>query len=486
MSKTNNWKLLWRWEGTASRKAYCIAGILLAWFKFVVDSIVTTVVFGREWHVYDYIASSEHLGLVKRGTADFNYYATMLVISMPFMWVGVCMTLQRLRDAELPGLIVAAFFVPIINLLMFLVLCIIPSPEDHTEDEACETYGSSEIEQAVELNYGRRAHRGMRARLISMVPSSDLGQALFAMIAPLAVGFALTLFSVNYLRSYGWGLFVGLPFYQAITAVILFSIEREREQRSSVLISVGSVALYGVVLLVAGFEGMVCIVMASPIILVVSMLAGLIGHSIAKCLHPQHASTIILLLAVGLPILMGAEAHSMRPLELRRVESSVDIAASDGIVWQHVVAFPPITTPPDLLFRTGIACPLSARIDGQGVGAVRHCVFTTGAFVEPITNWDEPRRLAFDVVRQPLPLKEWSFYADLHPPHLDSFLVSRRGEFRLDKLPDGGTRLTGATWYENKMWPSWYWAMWSDAIIHRIHLRVLDHIRDLSERSHKP
>jgi len=31
------------------------------------------------------------------------------------------------------------------------------------------------------------------------------------------------------------------------------------------------------------------------------------------------------------------------------------------------------------------------------------------------------------------------------------------------------------------MWPGPYWRLWSDMIIHRIHLRVFEHIKRLSE-----
>jgi hypothetical protein len=31
------------------------------------------------------------------------------------------------------------------------------------------------------------------------------------------------------------------------------------------------------------------------------------------------------------------------------------------------------------------------------------------------------------------------------------------------------------------MWPQAYWRWWSDFLIHRIHARVLEHVRDLSE-----
>ena len=60
-------------------------------------------------------------------------------------------------------------------------------------------------------------------------------------------------------------------------------------------------------------------------------------------------------------------------------------------------------------------------------------------------------------------------------------MVSQMGEFRLEALPNGRTRLIGTTWYKHHLWPAPYWAVFSDAIIHRIHLRVLEHIKRLSE-----
>jgi hypothetical protein len=89
--------------------------------------------------------------------------------------------------------------------------------------------------------------------------------------------------------------------------------------------------------------------------------------------------------------------------------------------------------------------------------------------------------LAFDVVSSPPPLQELSPY-EIHPPHLDGFLVSRRGQFRLIPLPGGGTRLEGSTWYELRLLPQSYWALWADAFIHAIHHRVLTHIGRLAEQ----
>jgi len=165
------------------------------------------------------------------------------------------------------------------------------------------------------------------------------------------------------------------------------------------------------------------------------------------------------------------------------VRSSIEVNAPPEKVWQQVVAFSEISPPKEWMFRAGIAYPIRAEILGTGPGAERHCIFSTGAFVEPIQVWDEPHKLKFSVTSNPSPLEEWTPYSHIDPPHLHGFLVSNGGQFLLTPLPNGKTRLEGTTWYRHSLWPSPYWRLWSDAIIHRIHLRVLKHIRDEAEKN---
>ena len=54
------------------------------------------------------------------------------------------------------------------------------------------------------------------------------------------------------------------------------------------------------------------------------------------------------------------------------------------------------------------------------------------------------------------PMREWSPYGQLDTPHLHGFMVSREGEFVLEELPNGETRLTGKTWYQHHLWPAAY------------------------------
>src|SRR5262249_11805667 len=141
---------------------------------------------------------------------------------------------------------------------------------------------------------------------------------------------------------------------------------------------------------------------------------------------------------VVLPLLTGLESLAARSPEYV-VVTSVEVDAPVESVWDHVIQFPELSEAKDWDFRLGIACPQRATINGVGVGAVRRCEFTTGTFVEPITTWDAPRRLAFDVAEQPDPMIELSPYRNVRPPHLNHFLRSTRGEFLLVPLDGGRT-----------------------------------------------
>ena len=165
--------------------------------------------------------------------------------------------------------------------------------------------------------------------------------------------------------------------------------------------------------------------------------------------------------------------------------TAVEINAPPEVVWEHVVQFSEIEEEPEWYFRIGIASPRRAHIEGKGVGAIRHCEFTTGDFVEPITVWDPPRQLAFNVLKQPEPMSELSPYRHIHPPHLNGSFRSLKGEFRLFLLPDGKTKLEGRTWYQVQIYPLAYWTIWTDAVLHRIHGRVLRHIQSTAEMASK-
>jgi hypothetical protein len=384
----------------------------------------------------------------------------MVALALPFIWVGVVLTLKRLRSAGLPAALVALFFVPFVNLCFFLVLSLLPERESGFE--------------------GRT--RPQDSWLARVAPENAMGSAALALLFTVPVGLCLVLVGARLLVNYGWGLFVALPFTMGLAAAVIFGIREPRSLPSCISVAALSVALLGLGLLAFAIEGVVCLAMSIPIAVPLAVFGGMCGYLIQKRRRLEHSTPAFLSLVLAFtPSVQWIEhAIAARP-QTFAVSSAIDINAPPEKVWKQVVAFTEIPPPTEWIFRAGVAYPIRAEILGTGPGAERHCVFSTGAFVEPIEVWDEPHRLKFSVISNPPPMQEWTPYSHIDPPHLHSFLVSNGGQFLLTPLPNGGTRIEGTTWYRHGLWPAAYWQLWSDEIIHQIHMRVLRHIRDEAE-----
>jgi hypothetical protein len=453
----------WRRRGTIGRAAYLLVGLFGFALKHLLDRLVAAW-FHRDWALTSYwvpMASADAASFPD--SANGAFFLTLLVVALPFIWLGVVLTLWRLRDSGLPPALVVLFFFPYFNLLLFTFLCAVPSRDPAAEPPFIPERGAP-ARRPPWLTGGRVAS-GALAGFMSVV---------FGMLAVLVLvmGFGL----------YSWSLFVGTPFCMGLIAALVHGTGYARTIGDSILIAVFAPLLLGAILLIFRFEGVICLLMAVPVAIVLSLMGALIGCMIQRFRGDRRgAQALLLLVLIGAPVLMGADRLSRGEPPLLLVTTSVDIDAPPGLVWRSVVSFPDIPAPREWLFRAGIAYPLRAVIEGEGPGALRHCVFSTGEFLEPIEVWDEPRVLEFSVQSNPVPMTEWTPYSAIDAPHLEGYFVANRGRFRVTPLPGGRTRLEGSTWYRNAMWPVGYWRLWSDAIVHRIHTRVLEHIRDVAE-----
>jgi len=317
--------------------------------------------------------------------------------------------------------------------------------------------------------------------LDKILSSDDTKRKWTAVGLTVAISGLLTLWGIYGIGQYGIALFILTPLFIGAGSTILYGLKKEITKREAWLIGLLTLGIFTAGLLVFAIEGVICIAMAAPFGLLLTCVGSLIGYAIINK-TPNNAPTAMLIL-IGIIPTMGFIEKDSKPT-LTSVVTSIEINADPKTVWKNVVEFPQLDEPTELIFKTGIAYPINAKIEGTGVGAVRHCNFTTGSFVEPITVWDEPRLLKFDVVEQPAPMKELSFW-DIDAPHLHDYFVSKQGQFKLTVLPNGKTLLEGTTWYYHNIKPTFYWQLWSDHIIHKIHDRVLTHIKKNAESEKK-
>ena len=445
--------LLFGLSTPVSRKQYLIAGVSLMALKYALDAGVVYLATER---VLDPLRFFSPLVTTRNDLlegAPAWVGGAMVVVALVFLWIGTSMTLRRAVDAGKSPWLVFLFLIPGVNFLVMLALSILPT----TSPDRVKWY--AEMPQPTNV-----------ARAKSALLGTAIGLGIgVAMVVPVAFEGS----------GYGTVLFFVTPFVMGAASAYIHNKNHARTTGETVLVGLATMGLASVALLLFALEGVVCLAMAFPLAAVAGIIGALIGRAIA--IRGIGPTSHVAMMIVSLPFLAAAET-SVSHAPLREVETTIEIDAPPEAVWPNVVGFAELPPPGRVVFELGVAYPMRARIEGSGVGAVRHCEFSTGAFVEPITRWEPPSRLSFDVVDQPRPMHEWSPYQSIHPPHLDGYLRSRRGEFRLIPL-DGGarTRLEGSTWYTLEVFPAAYWTLWSDALIHTIHRRVLEHIRALSE-----
>jgi len=439
---------LFGFSGRVDRRTYLTTGVPLMALKYVVDAGAVWLFSRQLWTPFDYMLPLLTLKQSKIAAMSPWLAAALVLWTLPFLWIAVSMSLRRTLDAGKSPMLTLLVLVPVLNYAAMLWLASLPSAADYRAPVAVTT----------------SAYR--------------IRSAMLAILASLAVGIPAVALVTTEFRSYGLTLFLGSPFCLGAIAAYIHNRGHRRSLLETNTVIVLTLLILGLFLLLFALEGLVCLVMAFPLGVVAGLLGGAAGRALASSSGRPPAVAAHMFLLV--PIATIVDRHAVSA-EFEAVTSIV-VAAPPERVWAHVVRFERIEEPVGMPFTLGIAYPVQATITGTGVGAVRRCEFSTGAFVEPITVWDAPRRLGFDVASQPTSLREWSPYRKVYAPHVDGFFISRRGEFRLIALSEGRTRLEGSTWYAMHMYPQAYWRPVAEWLLHRIHLRVLKQVRVEAER----
>jgi len=439
-----------RWDGTIGRMPYAVLGLVGGGLKWHLDRWLPP---GNTFYSWlepkntfwgPFFTEAAELPLL-----DDEYLLYWLISTVAFLIGAFVLTRQRLRDIGVSQLFSLGLLLPWGNLLLFGALSVIPGRAERSEA-------------------GNR-----------WVARDRWGSAVTVTAAAAGVAVVLTGFGATLLGGYGWSLFVGTPFVLGFLSTSLFVRGRETSALGVLAVTSASIVCAGAALLACAIEGVICLVMAAPLAFPLAWLGGAVAYAISRARrdHGQVAAAAILVL----PAVMSFENRVLPPPPVFEVTTAVEVDATPAEVWPHVIELAELPEPKDWLFRFGIAYPIRTEIEGAGVGGKRRCVFSTGVFVEPIEAWEEARLLQFSVVSTPPSMREWTPYEEIHAPHLEGFMVSSGGRFLLTELPGGRTRLEGTSWYRHGLWPSGYWRIISDEIAHKIHLRVLDNIRERSE-----
>lgn len=86
-------------KATIGRLPYASIGVGAFLLKFALDHLIVEVVFDREWSLLNYWVSP--FGPVAPGPTlgtDRGIVTALLALALPFIWLGVVLTIRRLRS----------------------------------------------------------------------------------------------------------------------------------------------------------------------------------------------------------------------------------------------------------------------------------------------------------------------------------------------------------------------------------------------------
>lgn len=115
-------------------------------------------------------------------------------------------------------------FVPLINLIFFVILAAVP--------------GSLAAAKSPQVS----------SRIGQLIPESEFGSAVFGILTTALLTAVEIAFTTNGLGNYGWGLFVGIPFFLGLSSTLIYSFHRLRPLGKCLVVATLSTGLVGAML----------------------------------------------------------------------------------------------------------------------------------------------------------------------------------------------------------------------------------------------
>jgi len=263
---------------------------------------------------------------------------------------------------------------------------------------------------------------------------------------------------------------------------VLFSTKEQLHAYAFYLVMPWAITLlFFLLCLLAGFEGMICLVVIIAPFLVLGSLGAFIYRIIR--LKQTGAGTrlyVSLLLPFGVLLLESLITPSD---QVKTVTTHLMIQANPSVVWQHVKNvkhIQPGELEPHFVHLIGIPRPVNGQLDQERVGGIRSITWEKGiAFQERITSWHAGVGFTYDIKVDP---------ASIPPQTLDEHILIGgqyfdvlAGGYQLKPVGLDRTQVTLRCTYRMTTTLNPYCAWWAHFILNDFNEMILEVIKKRSE-----
>jgi hypothetical protein len=261
----------------------------------------------------------------------------------------------------------------------------------------------------------------------------------------------------------GITLFVLTPFAAGFAAARF--TRTSRQAAASALIATISSLLF---LVTYGFEGLLCAIMAFPVIFSCVYVGAVSGAYLGKwSTKPDktgrmYTGAIVLLIPAALSLSHHLERPRLDRVRVQTVVSEIRVPVSADVAWTAIASIDQVAAAKPLLMYVGLPIPTRCALSGRGVGATRICYFNNGSIEERVIEWLPPRRMGLRIDRTNMPGRHW--------------LGFETASYELTS-ENSGTVVRRATTISSHLYPGWYWAPLERIGVEAEHRYIMDDLR---------
>lgn len=239
--------------------------------------------------------------------------------------------------------------------------------------------------------------------------------------------------------------------------------------------------LLAVILL--AWEGSICVVLMSPLFMLMASLGGIAGGSVRSS-KTNKVNTFVLASFAMLPFIV-APIENQIPLseQMRVVHNQIEIHSDPQIIWNHIKRVDPIQKEEHSKSLTqwiGFPRPIEATLSHEGIGGVRHATFEGGVlFIETIDQWIPQQLLSFSIKADTskIPPTTLDEHVTVGGPYFDVL----QGTYRLEVVSPTKTILHLSSTHRLSTHFNFYSGLWTDFIMSDIQGYILEIVKKRCE-----
>lgn len=254
----------------------------------------------------------------------------------------------------------------------------------------------------------------------------------------LSLGFLLLHYE---LIGYGLSFFVFLPF------TLGYILGKSTIKAISLWGLIISLIIFFILLLAGGLEGMVCILMAMPLIIGAVALGSLIKYLVKRQQNKDKNENLIKssILPFCLFLIFGFVETELTKNNnnIIEIKSEIIVPYSTMEVYETIKSVDTLDTKKPFLMKLDLPVPQKCILEDEKIGGIRTCYFEGGKIVERITELEKGKILKMDVIDYQLTGRKWLGFSE--------------AIYLFDELENGQTKMTRITTYSSELYPRFYW-----------------------------